>query len=457
MRPAGATAVDNPRHGTITCRGEREERAMADTSPRPFLWGAGTSAHQVEGGTTANDWTDWEEAGRLPHADSAATACDHWDRMDEDLGWIETLGLTAYRFSVEWSRIEPAPGRWDDAALDRYAWLAAECRRRGIEPIVTLHHFTSPLWLARTGGFLDRAAAGAFEAFAGRVAARLGRDVRLWITFNEPNVLVSAGYIAGRFPPGERSLPKAMRATANVQAAHRAAYEAIHRRARPASGPVQVGIAIQMLEVSASRPRNLAERALASTLDAFMNDTWPRALRARGGRRWLDFLGVNYYTRARLRLAPLAALRGGETMELQMHGPDEPRSDLAWPIWPDGLARALRRAARHGLPLIVTENGLADAADARRPAFLRDHLAVVADALAAGIDIRGYLHWSLMDNWEWLEGYSARFGLLEVDRATLARRPRASALAYRAIIRRHGRRQPPHRDHLAETASASPD
>jgi beta-glucosidase len=357
--------------------------------------------------------------------------------MEVDLAAMESLGLSAYRFSVEWSRIEPEPGRWDDDALDRYAWLAAACRSRGIEPVVTLHHFTSPLWFGRAGGFLNVANLPAFAAFAGRVAARLARHVRTWITFHEPNVLVAAGYIAGGFPPGFRSPPKAMRATRNVQAAHQAAYDAIHA-IRP---DAQVGISLQMLEVSASRPRNLPERTLAGMHDTYINDAWPRDLR-RPGSRTLDFIGVNFYTTARLRLSLLAPFRR-DAMALLMHHESGPRSDLGWPIAPDAFTRALRRAAHHGLPLLITENGLADADDTRRERYLRDHLCAVADHVAAGGDVRGYLHWSLMDNWEWLEGYSARFGLLVVDRATLARRPRSSALAYRDIIRRHEGRLPP--------------
>jgi beta-glucosidase len=410
---------------------------MAALAPAaPFLWGAGTSAHQVEGGTTGNDWTEWEAAGRLPHGDSARLACDHWNRMEEDLGWMEALGLTAYRFSIEWSRVEPQAGVWNEEALDRYAWLAAECRRRGIEPMVTLHHFTSPAWFAAMGGFLWTTSVQAFAAYAERVASRLGPHVAHWITFNEPNVYVSAGYIAGRFPPGRRSLTAAIRASRNIQAAHRAAYALLHRN--PERRPVSVGIALQMLEVAPARRWNLAERALASVLDTFLNDTWPRDLAPRGGARQLDFLGVNYYTTGRLRLSPVAAARGGHLLDLMLHAEEGQRSDLGWPIDPDGLGRALTRASRHGVPLIVTENGVADGSDVLREAYLRDHLAVIARHRAAGGDIRGYLHWSLMDNWEWLEGYAARFGLLEVDRPTLARRPRGSALAYREIIAKAG-------------------
>jgi beta-glucosidase len=408
-------------------------------APAAFLWGAATSAHQVEGAPGRSDWTEWEAAGRLPHRDSAATGAGHWHRMEEDLGWIEALGLSAYRFSVDWARIEPEPGRIDGAALERYAWLAAACRARGIEPVVTLHHFASPLWFARAGGFGRATNAEIFARFAGRVAARLGRDVRIWITFNEPNVLVAAGYIAGRFPPGLKSLRRGIVATRVVQAAHRRAVGAVRRHA--GREPL-IGIALQMLEVAPERARNPLERALAALLDTFMNDTWPRDLARDRAEPVLDFIGVNYYTRARLRLSPLAPVLGGETMALLMQAEEGLRSDLRWPVWPEGLERALARAARHGLPLLVTENGIADSADALRPDFLRAHLAAIARARQAGADVRGYFHWSLLDNWEWLEGYEARFGLLEVDRATLARRPRASAFLYRDIIARH-RRGPP--------------
>jgi beta-glucosidase len=406
---------------------------MSNSPPSPpFLWGAGTSAHQVEGGTTGNDWAEWAAAGRLPHGDSAALGCDHWNRMEEDLGWMEALGLTAYRFSVEWSRVEPRPGVLDAEALDRYAWLAAECRRRGIEPVVTLHHFTNPSWFAAGGGFLAQTGITAFATFAERVAARLGSDVAYWITFNEPNVYVSAAYIAGRFPPGRRSLAAAIRVSRNIQSAHRAVYTLLHRGA--VRRPVSVGIALQMLEVAPVRRWNLPERALAAVLDRFLNESWPRDLMPRHGARQLDFLGVNYYTTGRLRLSPVAAARGGYLLDLMLHADEGRRSDLGWPIEPDGLGRALMRASRHGLPLIVTENGVADGRDALRESYLREHIAVIGRHRAAGGDVRGYLHWSLMDNWEWLEGYAARFGLLEVDRATLARRPRASALVYRDII-----------------------
>lgn len=404
---------------------------LPETFPEGFLWGAATAAHQVEGGNVGNDWWAAEEAGLLPHA--SGEACGSWERYEADLDLAAGWHHGAHRFSLEWSRVEPAEGRFDEAALGRYAELARAARARGLEPLVTLHHFTTPRWLAEAGGWTRRDAPRRFARYVERAAAALP-EVGWWLTVNEPTVLVKHGYVEGEWPPFERSWNRARRALRGLAAAHRAAREVLRRRLPGA----RVGFAHGAPWIAPCDPG----RALDRLAGRLREELWDRVfLRWIGGAAGLDFLGLNYYTRTLVRSEPAAGPLGlllGRACHDAHHADHGPWSTAGTEVWPRGLELVLARFARLGVPLVVTENGVATDDEGLRRRVLRDHLEALARALARGVDVRGYLYWSLVDNYEWLLGRTARYGLAAVDFATQERTPRAVAADFAAVCRANG-------------------
>jgi len=408
--------------------------------PAGFLFGAATSSHQLDGGAGLSDWSRFEgESGRIARGERSGTATGHRDRVAEDVGLLAATGANAYRFSVEWARLEPAAGQVDEAEWDRVRDEVRRLRASGITPMATLLHFTLPAWLADRGGLLAPGFADLFGRFAGEAARRLAPEVDLFCTVNEPNVQVFNGYLDGVWPPGVRSPRKAWLAFEALLRGHSAAVRAIRALApRATSGP-----AVNLMQFEpASRGSALdwlAAWVAAAAFDwSFLDALATGRMRPLPGhglrgvplpelRGTTDWIGVNYYTRSLVRFSP-----GAPGFLAREPGPG-PRSDLGWEIRPAGLLSLLRQAwTRYRLPLYVTENGIADAADNRRPAFLRAHLQAVGRALADGVPVRGYFHWSLLDNFEWADGFAPRFGLYAVDYATLARTPRPSVAAFHA-------------------------
>jgi beta-glucosidase len=404
------------------------------TFPPTFLFGTATSATQVEGHCFTSDWSAFaSEPARIKHGDRPDVACDSWHRWGDDVALLRSLGMGAYRLGIEWARIEPESGRLDHAALGEYRRMLGSLRDASIEPMVTLHHFTLPAWLARDGGVLSRSFPERLARFAHLAADALGDLCRLWITVNEPNVLAAHAYLLGVWPPAKKAPWLAWRAQQQLLRAHEAAYRAL-KRARP---DAQVGVAHHVRVIEPERARR-ADQVAADVYRALFNDPFARAVCEA---RTHDFFGINYYSRDVVRFSPRRA------DELFLHrgvAEGAETSDLGWEIYPEGLGVVVREwAQRSGLPVYVTENGIADAKDAKRAAFITAHLRELARAIADGVDVRGYFHWSLLDNFEWAEGYEARFGLAEVDFRTMERKLRPSAHVYARIARErrveHGR------------------
>jgi beta-glucosidase len=410
-----------------------------------FLWGVATSAYQVEG-AAANDWTEWERAGRLKApGDHCGEASGHRRRWREDLDLLPSLAANAYRYSVEWSRIEPRPGEFDADALGFEAQRARRLERLGVEPVVTLHHYTHPLWFWREGGWENRKSVAWFGRFADRVAEALPR-VRRWVTLNEPVVFMLGGYLAGEIPPGYRSFSRSAAALENLLRAH--AEAAARLKARHAGARVLV--AHNMLDFAPDRPASRLDGRLVAEAEALYNRALVEAL-ATGRVRWafpgegrtefaipelpasIDDLGVNYYSRVHLRFRGLPG-RAGEFFYRDPRG--RGLTQTGWEIHPEGLERVLRVAAECGRPILITENGIATGDDRVRRDFLREHALVLAHARRTGLPVEGYFHWSLLDNFEWLEGLRPRFGLYEVDYFTFARRRRPSADLFAELGRR---------------------
>ena len=406
--------------------------------PAGFLWGTATAAHQVEGGNH-NDWSRFEEQpGRIARGDKSGIAVDHWNRMGEDVALMKDLRANAYRFSVEWSRVEPVEGQWDEAAFARYGNLLGLLRDAHITPMVTLLHFTLPQWLADRGGVRAPDFPVRFAFFAGEVARRLGAKVDLWCVINEPNVQMYLGYVEGIWPPGHKSPAEAAEAFAGLLRAHALGAQAI-RRQDPGA---QVGVAQNLILFEpASRlsvPDWLASRGAAEAFDwAFYDSIQSGRIRLSApGFPTLDepfpelsgsadYFGANYYRRDLIRFAPSAP---GVVQILAGPGP---RNDMGWEVYPEGLLVLLRQAfVRYHLPIFVTENGIADAHGESRPSYLRAHAYALARALAEGIPVKGYFHWTLMDNFEWAEGFAPRFGLYRVEPSTKARIPTPGAGAF---------------------------
>jgi beta-glucosidase len=411
--------------------------------PSDFLWGCATAAHQVEGGNHGNDWWPWEqEAGHIRDGNCSDPACDHYSRYDSDFALLRSLNQNAHRLSVEWSRIEISPGQYSDAALAHYREVLSSLRRHGLEPMVTLHHFTIPAWLAARGGWLDGEAPVRFAGFVSALLEAVGDLARFWITINEPTVVAYQGYLRGEWPPGHLGrFDEAVRALGGLIKAHWLAYEAIKRR-QPES---MVGVAHHVRVFDPARWWSPLDRMVAAAYHRIFNDTVIRALRegelvfpldragaAHGPSPSQDFLGLNYYTRDLVRFDRHARSELYGRRELR---PGALRSDLGWEVYPQGLAHTLRRLRRERLPIYITENGIADATDRLRPGYLTAHLRAAAHAIRDGVPLRGYFHWTCFDNFEWAEGYAAKFGLMECDPSTQERRPRPSARLYAEICR----------------------
>jgi beta-glucosidase len=411
---------------------------MPRTFPPGFRWGVATSGHQTEGGNTGSDTWFLEHVRPTAFREPSGLACNGYQLWREDVDLVAGLGLDAYRFSVEWARVEPAEGEFSAEALAHYRAIADRCVAAGIAPVVTYNHFTAPHWFAKRGGWLDPEAPALFARYCGLVTEYLGEGVAWVVTLNEPNLprllswfpipdaaraleratLAAASEKAGvpRYRAGNVVLPEEMDAMAGGMAAgHRAARDAI--KARRPRLPVGLSLAIVDDQVVGDDP-SVRDRKRAEVygmwLDLARDD---------------DFVGVQNYERARYSgSGPVPPPEG--TVLNQLGSSD---------IYPLSLAGAVRYAHEAtGVPVFVTEHGLGHVDDRLRASLLEPALAGLLDAVEDGVPVLGYLHWSLLDNFEWVFGFDVRFGLHEVDRATFTRKPKPSAAVYSAIARANG-------------------
>jgi beta-glucosidase len=417
--------------------------------PPGFAWGVATSAHQVEGGCTNNQWTAWEKLGRIKSGDQVGLACDWWRNAERDFDLARSLGVNALRLSVEWSRIEPEEGQWDESALLRYRHMLLALRDRGIRPFVTLHHFTNPLWFENKGAFESPESVPRFERYMRRVVSALGDLCSDWCTFNEPNVYASLGYFLGEFPPGRKArFLQLAQVTRNLCLAHAAAYRAIHGLQPEAS----VGWAQHYVVFKPRRPESALDRWLCGFIDRRFNDnfaesiatgTAPFPLNKLGHslpevKGTCDYVGINYYSRLRAGFH----FNSPQTMFFQLTvPPHKPQGDRGVELpygeaFPQGLRRAVERFKPFNKPVYILENGVPDRDDRIRPWVLQSSVEQMEGLLREGVDLRGYFYWSLTDNFEWNEGWHLRFGLIELDPRTQARSPRPSARLYEEIIRK---------------------
>jgi len=399
--------------------------------PEDFLWGASTASHQVEGGNV-NQWTAWE----LAHASERATTAeqrlswqpswndikaqaedpanyvsgkgiDHYNRYEADFDIIKAMGLNAFRFGVEWSRLQPAEGAWDISAVQHYHDYIAALKARGIEPVLNLWHWTQPTWFTDKGGFTKKANRRYFTAFVGRMAEEYGSDLNIVLTLNETNVYSSFSYLNGDWPPQHKKPFEYLAVNWNLLDAHKQAYRAF-KKVNPS---IQIGMAQNM---SSDFPKDQT-RWLDKIMPPISSYFWNYSFVDRVN-KYCDFIGFNYY---------FTNYWDG----FKMNNPDKPLNDMGWYVEPGRVRELiLRLHKRYKKPIYITENGIADAKDEQRQAWLETTIEAMADARSEGADLKGYFHWSLLDNFEWAEGWWPKFGLIEVDRANNFKRiPRQSA------------------------------
>lgn len=404
---------------------------------KDFLWGVATSAFQLEGSPYA-DWASWDAV-----LSERPSITNHYMLYKEDLLLLKELGVNAYRFSLEWSRIQPKENVWDDKAVEHYQEIIDILVGNNIEPVLTIHHFTHPLWFIKKYPWHDEVSIEKFLSYVEKIVTTL-KGVRYWITFNEPYVLLLGGYLEGCMPPGIRDIKPAIKALRNILICHGKAYDIIHSKI-PDS---MVSVAHNMAALAPWNRWSPADRFLSriakyfynhSLIDAFLTGNLtvqfplkkPLAIEVPIKNK-LDFFGVNYYTRVHMRFNPFRKF-GIELRHRDIDGYG--LTDMGWEIHPHGLAKVLLYASRLKIPLIITENGIATHDCQKRIRFMRRHVDAVEKCINDGIDIRGYFYWSLIDNYEWLQGMDARFGLYSVDFDTLKRRPTNAAAYYSYLIK----------------------
>jgi beta-glucosidase len=399
----------------VSTPGSPAQGQNAADFPANFRWGAATAAHQVEGGNVNNDWWEFEHNPASAARESSGDGIDQFHRYADDFSLLKSLGHNTHRLSLEWSRIEPAPGEFSGSALSHYRRVLAALADAGLTGFVTLHHFTLPRWFAAHGGWLGPDAVALFERYCQRVVAELGDLMPFVCTVNEPQMVALHGYLEGYHPPGVTNAILWKRVGRVLLQAHQAAVRVV----RGASGQTQTGLVVQLPLLVPARDDE-ACRVFYRALQGEMVDLYLDGLTGpdRG-----DWLGVQYYRKQWVDPAS-PTLFADPPAGAQL-------TQMGWAVYPDGLRQILHRAAEAGLPLYVTENGIATEDDTERVDYLESHLAAVAQALGEGVDVRGYLHWSAFDNFEWSEGYGPKFGLIAVDHdKDFTRVPKPSAYSF---------------------------
>lgn len=416
---------------------------MDNKFPEGFLWGTGASSHQVEG-NNHNDWSEWEKenAEKLarempdtfkdwqkkkfpemfkPENYISGNSCDHYNRFEEDFDLAKEGGHNAHRLSFEWARIEPEEGKFDEKEIEHYQKVIQALRERKIEPFVTIWHYTNPLWIRDIGGWENEKTIEYFSRYVEKIINSF-QDIHFWVVLNEPTVYASLSYIKGTQPPGVKNVFRARKVINNLVKAHSKAYDLIHAINDSAM-------------VSTTHSVNYwipyGNKILNKILSGFMNYLEGHFLNKIKNKA--DFIALQYY-----RSITIGFKRGGNFLGIIDNNlnDDENINDLRWKIYPEGLYYFLKKNSVYNLPIYITENGIPDAYDEKRGIFIKDHIFWIKKAIEAGVDVRGYFHWSLMDNYELVEmrGFWPRFGLVEIDYKTLERKPRKSFYEYKKII-----------------------
>ncbi len=413
--------------------------------PKGFLWGTATASHQVEGNNTNNNWYRWEQEGNTAH--KSGLACDWWGgRWKEDMDRAAETGQNTHRFSIEWSRVQPTPDRWDEDAIDRYRAMARGMTERGLMPMVTLHHFTDPLWLFEKNAWETDYPLAYFEKYVRKMVEALKEYVSTWVTINEPNVYSLSGYVAGDFPTAHKGLNVASRVMANLLRGHALAYRNIHQIQREA----RVGYALHYRPMVAARSWFPLDALMRNIQYNGINMAFPSAISTGAMKSPLgsvsvpeakgtqDFLGLNYYSvdTVKFDLLNIKELFGKRYYPANS---DFSATKFIANI-PHGLYDSVKWATSTypSLPILITENGVEDHEDKMRPRYIAGHIHQLWRAVNFNWPVKGYYHWSLVDNFEWERGWTQRFGLWGLDTETQVRIRRPSVDLYAEICRENG-------------------
>ncbi len=383
------------------------------TLPDHFLVGAALAGHQVEGQNIHSNWWHAEKQGLVPRSGSAA---NHYHLFDEDFAMAASLGLNSMRISIEWSRIEPKEGQWDLQAIEHYHQVFASMRKHGLTPMVTLFHWTLPQWLAAKGGFETAVGVKTFKRFVTVVAREFAAECQLWLTINEPEVFAFEGYWTKKHVPFRRNILLTLKVYINLIRAHKAAYKIV----KQAVPHAQVGLAKNVAYNEPFRKNHWLDKLIVKVANKFGNEFFINCIT-----RQLDFIGLNYYFTHTVRFSWTS---GFEEMNKKY-----PKSAMGFKTYPKGLYHLLKHFAKYRKPLYVTENGIANAADSMREDFIAEHLLEVKRAYAENIPVKGYFYWSLLDTYEWQDGYSLKFGLAEVNLESFERKLRVRKDLFRAL------------------------
>jgi beta-glucosidase len=399
------------------------------TFPDNFLWGAATSAHQVEGNNSNNDWWEWEKKAGLKEA--SGQACRHYEFFKQDFDLAKGLSHNAHRLSIEWSRVEPRQGQFSSEEINHYKEVIRALKERGLEPIVTLHHFTNPLWFSSGGGWLRKDAHTCFSRYTEKIVEALSDDVRYWITINEPMVYIYHGYITGIWPPQEKSFLKALAVGNNMAFSHVQAYRRIHALYKNKNLKTPYVSIAKNVQAFVPASPTLKNKMAVYVRDALYNMLFVKRLIRH---KALDFIGINYYTRGLVDVKKCGL--GNFLLDTAEDFPQPlKKNDMGWEIYPEGIYQLLMKFKRFNLPILIAENGICTGDDSERWDYIREHLKNIHAAIRDGAKVIGYMYWSLMDNFEWDKGFWPRFGLVEIDYTTYKRVIRKSAEKFAGVCR----------------------
>jgi len=398
--------------------------------PKDFIWGTSTSAHQTEGNNINSDWWEWENSKKYFSPDSGTVserefplepsgiACDSYNRYEEDFDLCVDLNNNAVRISIEWARIEPEHGKFDENEIEHYKKVLKAARARGLKTFVTLHHFTNPIWFSKIGGWTNINSPSYFAKYAKKCAEEFHDLIDVFLTINEPQVYVYMSYFHGIWPPNKMSTVLSLWAQINLARANNKAYDAIKGSPYKEGVAPKIGIVKNIVWYEASMSsKNPLDKLIAKILHFIGSDFFFLMIKNK-----FDLIGLNYYFTNRIE-------------NLRTKNPDDVVNDLGWWIYPKGLFNILLSLKKYNVEIYITENGLADDKDEKREYFIREMLKSCSEAIQKGVNLKGYFHWSLLDNYEWHHGFWPCFGLIRVDRKTLERTKRPSFKYYSEICK----------------------
>jgi len=404
--------------------------------PENFYWGTSISSHQTEG-NNKNNWSEWEKSekrikelkkqGKNPDNFISGLACNHYHLYEQDFDLVKELNNNALRFSIEWSRIEPRRGIFNQKEINHYKEVLLALKQRNIEPFVTIWHFTTPIWFEKLKGWNNKKAPEYFSFYVKKIVEEFGSLVNFWITINEPLIYAFLSYHQGIWPPQEKNLIKTIKVIRNLIKAHKLAYKIIKRTSFDLKKhPAAIGIAKNNVyfEAYKNKPINIILKKLS---DYFWNKYFLNKIK-----NHLDFIGLNYYAHNRIKFS---WEKPNEWWKWWNKNENKNISDIGWEIYPKGIYYVLLQLKKYNKPIYITENGIADRKDEKRSKFIVNHLKWIHKAIKDSTDVRGYFYWSLMDNFEWALGFYPRFGLYKVDYRTQKRTPRPSSKIYAEICK----------------------